>query len=434
MSETWFQSYARAAVLAALKLIQHGRIVVTCKYGAGDFGKPETYGEQGANGKPGQAISIVVNSPSAWIRICQAFDLGFAEAYMFQELDCDNLAGLFSLYIANRERLGFSSSILHRAIPQVMRLIFTPTNDLFHAKMNASFHYDTSNILFSSFLSSDMNYSSALWSGNRQESLEVAQVRKVRNILDKARISSTDHVLDIGCGWGHLAIEAVKRTGCRVTGVTLSAEQKEMAEERIKALGLEKNITILLCDYRQITKPEGGFDRVISVEMLEHVGDKFMNDFFASISSLLNEKEGIMVIQGITMIKSIRNSTPDVDTFIDRYVFPGGYLPTVSQLLSAIDVGSQGTLEVETVQSIGPHYIKTLRCWRENFIRNWGNIKSGYVANHAEASEKTIEAYRRRWLYYFYYCEAAFRARIIGDCIISAVRTPEVVIEGEVIF
>lgn len=186
-----------------------------------------------------------------------------------------------------------------------MHLIFTPTNDLFHAKMNASFHYDTSNILFSSFLASDMNYSSALWSGNRQESLEVAQVRKVRNILDKARISSTDHVLDIGCGWGHLAIEAVKRTGCRVTGVTLSAEQKEMAEERIKALGLEKNITILLCDYRQITKPEGGFDRVISVEMLEHVGDKFMNDFFASISSLLNEKEGIMVIQGITMIKSV---------------------------------------------------------------------------------------------------------------------------------
>jgi cyclopropane-fatty-acyl-phospholipid synthase len=171
--------------------------------------------------------------------------------------------------------------------------------------MNASFHYDTSNDVFSGFLSQDMNYSSAIWSGESNESLESAQRRKVHNIIDKARISSSHHVLDIGCGWGNLAIEAVKRTGCRVTGLTLSAEQRELAQKRIKAAGLEGQITILLCDYRQAPKPDGGYDRIVSVEMLEHVGDKYMIQYFESISSLLKRDSGIMVIQGITMINPV---------------------------------------------------------------------------------------------------------------------------------
>jgi cyclopropane-fatty-acyl-phospholipid synthase len=153
-----------------------------------------------------------------------------------------------------------------------------------------------------------MNYSSAIWSEDSKESLESAQRRKVHNIIDKARICSSDHVLDIGCGWGDLAIEAVKRTGCRVTGLTLSAEQRVLAQKRIKAAGLEGHITILLCDYRQAPKPDGGYDRIVSVEMLEHVGDKFMIQYFESISSLLNRENGIMVVQGITMINPVSTS------------------------------------------------------------------------------------------------------------------------------
>ena len=173
--------------------------------------------------------------------------------------------------------------------------------------MNASFHYDTSNELFSSFLSPDMNYSSALWSQDPDESLETAQRRKVHNIIDKARISSSHHVLDIGCGWGDLAMEAVEKTGCRVTGLTLSAEQKHLAEKRIKEAGLEDSITILLCDYRRAPRPENGYDRIVSVEMLEHVGNKFMNQYFEAISRLLNKEVGIMVVQGITLINSVSN-------------------------------------------------------------------------------------------------------------------------------
>jgi cyclopropane-fatty-acyl-phospholipid synthase len=213
------------------------------------------------------------------------------------------------LYIANRETLGFyGGSFLQQLLPRISRLFFNPSNDITNARMNASFHYDTSNDVFSGFLSQDMNYSSAIWSEDSNEALESAQQRKVHNIIDKARISSSDHVLDIGCGWGDLAIEAVKRTGCRVTGLTLSAEQRVLAQKRIKAAGLEGQITIILCDYRQAPKPDGGYDRIVSVEMLEHVGNKFMIQYFESISSLLKRDNGIMVVQGITMTNSVSTS------------------------------------------------------------------------------------------------------------------------------
>jgi cyclopropane-fatty-acyl-phospholipid synthase len=150
-----------------------------------------------------------------------------------------------------------------------------------------------------------MNYSSALWSGEPSEPLELAQNRKVHNILDKARIEPHHHILDIGCGWGYLAMEAAKTTGCRVTGLTLSAEQKALAEQRIRAAGLENKIDILLCDYRRAPIPKGGYDRVVSVEMLEHVGEKYLNSYFATISKLLKPEGGIMVVQGITNINYV---------------------------------------------------------------------------------------------------------------------------------
>jgi cyclopropane-fatty-acyl-phospholipid synthase len=340
----------------------------------------------------------------------------------------------------------------------------SPSNDTTNALKNASFHYDTSNNHFAGFLSPDMNYSSALWSGEPGESLEAAQRRKIQNILDKAEIASGHHVLDIGCGWGDLAIKAVQQTGCRVTGLTLSKEQKSLAEERIMAAGLQDKITILLCDYRKAPVPEGGYDRVISIEMLEHVGDKYMNKYFQHISNYLKPKGGRMVVQGITKINSVRlenllldivlltisypqyTSTGEtVDNFIDRYIFPGGYLPNINQLLASIHNGSRGGLEVESVQSIGPHYIRTLQCWRENFDTNWETIRADFVSKNPSATDFTIEAYRRQWMvcnkycpvnigiwlltsralqYYFQYCEAGFRARILGDYVISAIRTP----------
>ncbi|KAN0101526.1 cyclopropane-fatty-acyl-phospholipid synthase [Hyaloscypha variabilis] len=435
ISETWVQSYARTSVLEVFRRIQYGRLTVISKY-RGEKEEPDVFGENSAQGPDmGRDVVVEFHSPKTWVRMCLAFDLGFAEAYMLQEVECENLVGLFSLYVANRDTLGFyGGSFLQQLLPRISRLLINPNNDVKHARLNASFHYDTSNDLFSGFLSQDMNYSSAIWSEDSNEPLEPAQRRKVHSIIDKARISASDHVLDIGCGWGGLAIEAVRKTGCRVTGLTLSGEQKELAEKRIKEAGLEDQITILLCDYRHPPKPDGGYDRIVSVEMLEHVGDKFMNQYFESISSLLKKEGGVLAIQGITMINPIHSKLSHVGGFLDKYIFPGGYLPTINQLLTSIHAGSQGTLEVETVQSIGPHYIKTLQCWREKFLRNWETIKQSFVAKHQHATEDDIEAFRRRWIYYFTYCEAGFRTRILGDYVVTAVRTPERELTGAVVY
>lgn len=163
-----------------------------------------------------------------------------------------------------------------------------------------------------------MNYSSAIWSSDSKESLETAQKRKIVNLIDKARLQPHHHVLDIGCGWGNLAMEAVRRSGCRVTGVTLSREQKSLAEQRIREAKLSDKIEIILCDYRKVPRPVNGFDRIISVEMLEHVGAEHMDEYFASISSLLNPTSGIMVIQGITIINEVSISRTPTRSLIAR--------------------------------------------------------------------------------------------------------------------
>jgi cyclopropane-fatty-acyl-phospholipid synthase len=210
------------------------------------------------------------------------------------------------LYLLNRKRLGFSGgSIVHRLIPRIMSLLFRPQNTLSNSRRNVSFHYDTSNELFQSFLSADMNYSCAMFSDDLKESLQDAQERKVLHILKLAKIESHHHILDIGCGWGHLAITAAKTRGCRVTGLTLSTEQKAFAEAKIQRAGVGDHVEILLCDYRNTPVVPGGYDRVVSIEMLEHVGEKYLKTYFGHISRLLRPEGGIMVVQSSTNIRAV---------------------------------------------------------------------------------------------------------------------------------
>ena len=208
------------------------------------------------------------------------------------------------MYVENRQALGFAGSgWLGTVLPHVFSL-YESSNTLSHARQNAAFHYDTSNTLFTSFLSSDLNYSCALWSA-ATATLKDAQRNKIQYVISKARISASDHVLDIGCGWGDLSIQMVKQTGCQVTALTLAEEQRKLVEERIEAEGLESKIEVLLCDYRQAPMPEGGYDRIVSIEMFEHVGEKFMNQYFETISRLLKPKNGVMVVQSSTLTQSV---------------------------------------------------------------------------------------------------------------------------------
>ncbi|PFH61398.1 hypothetical protein XA68_17450 [Ophiocordyceps unilateralis] len=417
MTESWLQALARSLICRALGRIRHGQLRLKLNYLGHD--EPDVaLGTSPGDGSD-QAVVVMVNNARAWVRMFQSMDLGFAEAYMLQEVDCHDLLGLFCLHIANLDTLGHSTDITFVQLLPLAARYLDPGNVPSRSRLNIAFHYDESNDVFSNFLSEDMNYSSALWSGDANESLESAQLRKVQNIIDKAKISSSHHVLDIGCGWGHLAIEAARQTGCRVTGLTLSKEQKQFAEDKIVAAGLQDNIDIVLCDYREAPKVEGGYDQVISIEMLEHVGSNFMNRFFQEISALLNPETGLMVIQGIT---THRKSSPNAETFMGRYIFPGGYLHSSHDLLMAIHDGSKGALEVETVENIGPHYVRTLQRWRQKFLGAWPETRAIFVKAKPDTTEDEIEAYRRRWEYYFTYCEAGFYTRMLGDYVISAVR------------
>lgn len=258
--------------------------------------------------------------------------------------------------------------------------------------------------MFAAFLSEDMTYSCPIWSPvsdpNAQgETLEAAQETKLQYVITSARIKASDHVLEIGTGWGSFAIAAVKRTGCRITSLTLSREQKELAEKRIAAAGYTNHIKVLLCDYRALPAPSGKlYDKVVSIEMLEAVGREYLETYFECIDRLLKPQGGIAVFQCITMPESRYEAYAKGEDFIRRYIFPGGHLPTVSQLVGSIEKGSKGSLIVDAILNIGGHYAKTLRLWREKFEESFDSrIRPALLDEHEGMSEKDAEVFRRKW-------------------------------------
>jgi cyclopropane-fatty-acyl-phospholipid synthase len=292
------------------------------------------------------------------------------------------------------------------------------------------------------------------------ESLEEAQMTKLRRFIEGARIKPTDHVLEIGTGWGSFAIEAVRKTGCRITSLTLSREQKAMAEGRIRSAGLEDNIEVKLLDYRALPVPDRPFDKIVSIEMLEAVGQEFLGTYFSCVDRLLKKDGGIAMFQCITMPEDRHDAYSKTEewvaffilrshgdwllcrSFINHYIFPGGYLPSITQLLHHISKASSGTLIVEKIENIGGHYTKTLRLWRENFLSNFQTkIRPALQADHPNMTGEEIEVFRRKWEvrniriaqmnrsaqantteYYFTYCEAGFISKTLGDVIITVGR------------
>jgi cyclopropane-fatty-acyl-phospholipid synthase len=274
------------------------------------------------------------------------------------------------------------------------------TNTLSNSLLNVSAHYDISNEMFAAFLSDDMTYSCPIWklqssTDEDEETLEAAQMTKLNRFIDGAHIKPSDHVLEIGTGWGSFAIEAVRQTGCRVTSLTLSIEQKALAEKRIAAAGFTDNIEVLLMDYRALPTPRLLYDKVISIEMLEAVGREYLETYFGCIHRLL-KKDGIAVFQCITMPEGRYDAKGE--DFIRKYIFPGGHLPSIAQLVENISKGSEGTLVMEKIENIGGHYVKTLRLWRENFMRNFeSRIRPALMVEHKEMGDKEVEVFRRKW-------------------------------------
>lgn len=303
----------------------------------------------------------------------------------------------------NRARLS-NATTLTSSIASTVANVARSTNTLANSQLNVSAHYDISNAMFAAFLSKDMTYSCPIWSpssypGAAHEALEDAQGTKLQYFITQARIKGSDHVLEIGTGWGSFAIAAVKKTGCKVTSLTLSKEQKELAEQRIEAAGYSDRITVLLCDYRALPMPDHGFyDKLVSIEMLEAVGREFLQTYFDCVNRLLKPQGGIAVFQCITMPEARYAAYSKGEDFIRKYIFPGGHLPTVSQLVASIEQGTEGTLVVDAILNIGGHYAKTLRLWREKFERSFaGKIRPALLQEHGDMTEKDVELFRRKW-------------------------------------
>ncbi|KEH42686.1 putative cyclopropane-fatty-acyl-phospholipid synthase [Medicago truncatula] len=357
-----------------------------------------------------------VHSPQFYWKVMTQADLGLADAYIngdFSFVDKDEgLLNFFLVLIANRDlnssnpklkSRGWWTPILFTAGLTSAKFFMdhvSRKNTLTQARRNISRHYDLSNELFALFLDETMTYSCAVFK-DEDEDLKEAQMRKISLLIEKARIEKKHEILEIGCGWGSLAIEVVKRTGCKYTGITLSEEQLKLAEKRVKDAGLQDNIKFLLCDYRQLPKTYK-YDRIISCEMIEAVGHEYMEEFFGCCESVM-ANDGLLVLQFISIPDERYDEYRRSSDFIKEYIFPGGCLPSLSRITSSM--ASTSRLCVEHVENFGIHYYQTLRLWRKNFLERQSEILAlGF-------NEKFI----RTWEYYFDYCGAGFKSRTLGN-------------------
>jgi cyclopropane-fatty-acyl-phospholipid synthase len=436
----------RRAVMEHLNKIQIGTLIITEPDGSSTIcGTPCDEPEKASSGSKSKCrersvydvahAELTVVNDLFWVRVALFADMGFAESFMLGEFDCSDLTSFFKVFIANRECLSEVSTSWISSIRTKLGHAVRKTNTLANARLHIAAHYDISNDMFAAFLSPDMTYSCAIFQSRHApevETLEEAQHRKLSIVIANARITSSDHVLEIGTGWGSFAILAVERTGCRVTSLTLSSEQKTLAEQRIKAAGFESRIQVLLCDYRSLPVPkneEDKYDKIVSIEMLEAVGAEYLSTYFQCVDDLLKTDGGIGVFQCITIPESRYEGYRRSDDFIRRYIFPGGHLPTTTQLLESIRSGSSGLhpprLIPESVSNVGPHYARTLRLWSERFLANFDEmIKPALLAKHdnSSMSDEDVQVFRRKWIYYFSYCEAGFATKTLGDAIITVGR------------
>ena len=331
-------------------------------------------------------------------RLVHGGTVGAGEAYVDGAWSSPDLVSLVRIAIANRRGVASITPLALLGIAGDRLLHTLRGNRVGQAARNIAAHYDLSNELYALFLDPSMTYSAAYFP-SRTATLEEAQEAKYRRIAEKLRIGPGDRVLEVGCGWGGFATFAARTYGCRVTGITLSEQQAALARQRVAQAGLEELVTIELTDYREVT---GRFDRIVSIEMLEAVGHRYLDTYFATIDRLL-APDGLAAVQVITIPEQRYENYKRRPDFIQRYIFPGGHLPSLEAMSGSM--GRSGDLYVEEVDNIGVHYAETLRRWRERFLANVAQV-------HALGFD---DRFVRMWEFYLAYCEGAFLARYISD-------------------
>jgi cyclopropane-fatty-acyl-phospholipid synthase len=348
-------------------------------------------GQRLGAGGPDAPVMRIERPAAFFHRLGANSKIGFGEAYMIGDWTTDDLPELLTPFAAKLSTL----------IPPLLQRIGRRTaearqpheeeNSVEGSRDNIHRHYDLSNELFAAFLDETMSYSSA-WFEAPDEPLVDAQRRKIDGVLDMARVAPGQHVLEIGTGWGALAIQAAQR-GARVTTLTISAEQAWLAEQRIAQAGLADRVQVLLRDYREA---QGQYDAVVSVEMVEAVGERYWPTYFAALDRLL-KPGGRVGLQSITMPDDRMRATRGDYTWIHKYVFPGGLIPSVTSIEA--NLAEHTALRAVERRSLGPDYARTLAHWRRTFLDRWDEV----------AALGFDETFRRMWEFYLGYCEAGFR-------------------------
>jgi cyclopropane-fatty-acyl-phospholipid synthase len=381
---------ARKLVHSQLSKIKTGEIVVRENHNEYYFGEV-------TDDFPVRVYIDVIH-PSLYTDVAFGGSPGSGEAYMKGSWRCSDLLGLVRIFLRNRDvmdTMDYGMSRLKGPLHKVLHWFNRNTRS--GSRKNISAHYDIGNDLFKLFLDDTMMYSSAYYEDSTM-TLDQASVAKLDLVCKKLELDSEDHLLEIGTGWGGLAVHAARNYGCKVTTTTISDEQYKLATEKVIEAGLDNRITVLKRDYRDLT---GQYDKLVSVEMIEAIGHQYMRTYFEKCCSLL-KPDGMMLIQAITIKDQLyKTALNDVD-FIKKYIFPGGFLPSVTALSDVISKYTD--MKLFHLQDIGPHYARTLKDWRDRFFSKLDEIRDlGY-------SDEFI----RLWEYYFCYCEGGFIERDIG--------------------
>ena len=391
-----FDRLARNLVARQLQRLEHGRLIVR------DSGRERLYG--GRSDREDLTAVVDVLDSSAYSDVAFGGTIGAGEAYMRGTWRADDLVAVVRILLRNRTVLDSMDQGTARLTRPLQNLIHRLNrNTRAGARRNISAHYDLGNDFFSLWLDETMMYSSAVFA-DASDDLADAQRHRLDAICDKLDLTPDDHVLEIGTGWGGLAMHLAKHRGCRVTTTTISRSQYELARQRIDAASLGGRVRLLLDDYRDLT---GRYDKLVSIEMVEAIGHKQLETYFGKCADLLRPG-GRMLIQAITTNDRQHELLKKEVDFIQRYIFPGGCLPSITAIAAAI--GRTSDMLITGLEDIGRHYALTLSHWRANFMTQLEEIRAlGY-------SDEFI----RMWEFYLTYCEGGFRERAISDVLLVA--------------
>ena len=381
----------RKLLLGQLAKLEHGSIRIVEPEGEYRFGKRTADCDL--------SVTVHISNPQFFADVAFGGTVGAGEAYIRGLWRCDDLTSLVRIFVRNRD--------LMNGMDSRWAIFTTPFLKLFHtlnknskagSARNIAAHYDLGNSLYELMLDETMMYSCAIFP-RADSSLHEAQIAKLDAICQKLALSPRDHLVEIGTGWGGLAIHAATNYGCRVTTTTISKEQHDYAKAKIERLGLGNRITLLFQDYRDL---QGTYDKLVSIEMIEAVGANFLETYLAKCSSLL-KPDGLALIQAITIQdQNYEQALKSVD-YIQRFIFPGSFIPSVTAITSALCKATD--MKLTHLEDIGPHYALTLRAWRERFFANLGAVRRLGMS----------DSFVRLWEFYLCYCEGGFLERALGD-------------------